>query len=333
MPHPGNNALALSCSVVRICRLRRRVQTAKPAPDVEARVKPWKRSHPGFYVHSLGRKPPWMWNPHHGERRRSEWRRRFPRRRRILVSWRQKRPVRSSEGWEVVVDNARGESNVARQVRRLPLKAARLLEQLRRRGAGITTVAEPSHVRPYGSRPRHLRNDRFCKHGYWNVVPYAAVKGWHKLQVSPIGAVPQRDRRPHLIVDYSFSDLNAETLQITPTEPMQFGRALHRVLRRIVEADARYGPVHLAKIDLGTIQGYTEAGHGFAHISGRTATNRVSTHSSSHGVGGVASLFHRVDGDRVRLGELTSPTESGVRHTSLARGHRGNSANGRSHCS
>ena len=90
----------------------------------------------------------------------------------------------------------------------------------------------------------------FCEQGYWIVLPYSAVKEWRTLRVSPIGAVPQRDRRPRLIVDYSFSDLNAETLPLAPAEAMQFGRALQRVLKRIVEADARYGPVHLAKIDI-----------------------------------------------------------------------------------
>eukprot|EP00957_Ditylum_brightwellii_P189603 14432550-Ditylum_brightwellii.AAC.1 len=31
---------------------------------------------------------------------------------------------------------------------------------------------------------------------------------------------------------------------------MQFGRALHRLLRRIVLADPAFGPVHIAKVDL-----------------------------------------------------------------------------------
>jgi hypothetical protein len=167
-------------------------------------------------------------------------------------------------GWEAVVNRARGESNIARQVRRLPHKAARLLEHLRRRGAGVTTVAEPwtpkrrdEAVARGAHKSAHM--DRafvfdeltdFCKQGYWIVLPYSEVREWRMLRISPIGAVPQRDRRPRLIVDYSFSDLNAETLQLAPTEAMQFGRALQRVFKHIVEADPRYGPVHLAKIDI-----------------------------------------------------------------------------------
>jgi hypothetical protein len=62
--------------------------------------------------------------------------------------------------------------------------------------------------------------------------------------------VPQRDRRPRLIVDYTFSGLNQDTLQLAPREAMQFGRALQRVFTTLVHADARYGPVHMAKIDV-----------------------------------------------------------------------------------
>ena len=62
--------------------------------------------------------------------------------------------------------------------------------------------------------------------------------------------VPQRDCRPRLIVDYNFLDVNAETILLAPAEAMQFGRALQRVLKRIVEADRRFGPNYLSKIDI-----------------------------------------------------------------------------------
>lgn len=167
-------------------------------------------------------------------------------------------------GWEAVVNEVRGESNLAKDVRRLPHKAARLLEHLRRRGAGVVTRTEPwteqrrdeavrrgAHQSAHGDREFVFAEMQdFCDQGYWIVLPYSEVKHWGTLRVSPIGAVPQRDRRPRLIVDYSFSDLNAETLQLAPAEAMQFGRSLQRVLKRIVEADARYGPVYLAKIDI-----------------------------------------------------------------------------------
>ena len=91
----------------------------------------------------------------------------------------------------------------------------------------------------------------FCRQGYWAVLPaYDSVRQWINLRISPLGVVPQRDRRPRLIVDYSFSGVNDDTLTLAPRESMQFGRALKRVLRTIVRADPKYGPVYLSKIDI-----------------------------------------------------------------------------------
>jgi hypothetical protein len=46
------------------------------------------------------------------------------------------------------------------------------------------------------------------------------LKGLH---ISPIGMVPQRNRHPHTIVDYSFYNLNDDTALVAPNESMQFG--------------------------------------------------------------------------------------------------------------
>ena len=51
-------------------------------------------------------------------------------------------------------------------------------------------------------------------------------------------------------MDYSFSAVNAETVPLAPSEAMQFGRALQRVMTRVVQAERRYGHVYLAKIDI-----------------------------------------------------------------------------------
>ena len=82
------------------------------------------------------------------------------------------------------------------------------------------------------------------------MLPYEVVQAWTDLRLSPLGVVPRRDRRPRLIVDYSFSALNEDTVQLAPKEAMQFGRALERVLTTIVTSHARYGPVHMSKIDI-----------------------------------------------------------------------------------
>ena len=52
----------------------------------------------------------------------------------------------------------------------------------------------------------------------------------------PLGVVPQRDRRPRLIVDYTFSGVSGDTLRLAPRKAMQ--------------AHPRYEPVYLAKIDV-----------------------------------------------------------------------------------
>ena len=43
---------------------------------------------------------------------------------------------------------------------------------------------------------------------YWVVLPYRQVRELENLRISPLGVVPQRDRRPRIIVNYSFSGLN-----------------------------------------------------------------------------------------------------------------------------
>jgi hypothetical protein len=84
----------------------------------------------------------------------------------------------------------------------------------------------------------------------WLVFPFSQVRNLPNLRVSPIGVVPQRDRRPRTIVDYSYSGINQETCPIAPTDAMQFGTALQRVIEDIVNANPRFGPVHLCKVDI-----------------------------------------------------------------------------------
>lgn len=168
------------------------------------------------------------------------------------------------KGWRAFVSDVRGPPNISTTVQHLPHKAARLLRHLGTRGASVTV-----HTPPWPSERKHQALNRgphksshgerefvnaemldFCRQGYWVVLPQDVVMDWPSLRVSPLGVVPQRNRRPRLIVDYSFSDVNAETVPLAPTEAMQFGRALQRVISTIVHADGRYGPVYLAKIDI-----------------------------------------------------------------------------------
>ena len=84
----------------------------------------------------------------------------------------------------------------------------------------------------------------------WVVLPYSAVKEFKDLRLSPPGVVPQRGRRPRWIVDYTWWKVNEETLPLAPSDAMQFGHALDRILREILLADPALGPINMLKLDI-----------------------------------------------------------------------------------
>ena len=86
--------------------------------------------------------------------------------------------------------------------------------------------------------------------GQWIVLPAKAIKHLPGLRVSLMGMKEERDRRDRVIIDYSHSAVNADTLPLVATEAMQFGHALNRVLREVLLANPVYGPVRLMKIDI-----------------------------------------------------------------------------------
>ena len=65
-----------------------------------------------------------------------------------------------------------------------------------------------------------------------------------------MGVVPQRERRPGTIVDYTSSGVNQEAAWGAPLEAMQFGKALERILQRILAANRRHSPTYMLKLDL-----------------------------------------------------------------------------------
>jgi hypothetical protein len=91
------------------------------------------------------------------------------------------------------------------------------------------------------------------REGYWCVLPFTAVAHMSKLKLSPAGVVPQRERRPRIILDYSFpphDNVNSASLPIAPTHAMQFGKAFQRLIQRIVYCNKNHGPPYMAKLDL-----------------------------------------------------------------------------------
>ena len=166
-------------------------------------------------------------------------------------------------GLEAFVDLRRGRSDFT-SLRKLRHKARRLLRQYKHRGAPVVLSTPPwttDRVEaalergPHKSCAEHIAflRDEFLgmiNKGQWAVLPYSAVKDLPGLRLSPPGVIPQRDRRPRWIVDYTFSNLNNELLDIAPLDSMQFGRALERIIRHIVLADPTLGPTYLIKADV-----------------------------------------------------------------------------------
>jgi hypothetical protein len=86
--------------------------------------------------------------------------------------------------------------------------------------------------------------------GQWIVIPYDLAKTLPGLRLSPPGVIPQRGRRPRWICDYSWYNVNDDTLPLAPSEAMQFGHALERFLREILLANPKFGPPHMIKLDI-----------------------------------------------------------------------------------
>ena len=84
----------------------------------------------------------------------------------------------------------------------------------------------------------------------WVVLPAADVANLPGLCISPPDVIPQRDQRPRWICDYTWSEVNKDSLPLAPLEAMQFGHALDRILRELILADPALGPVQLLKLDI-----------------------------------------------------------------------------------
>jgi hypothetical protein len=86
--------------------------------------------------------------------------------------------------------------------------------------------------------------------GKWVLLPADLVLKEPNLRLSPLGVVPQRERQPRTICDYSFFLVNLDTIPLAPAESMQFGRALWQILSTVHHGDPHLGPIFLSKIDI-----------------------------------------------------------------------------------
>ena len=169
-----------------------------------------------------------------------------------------------NRNWPQFVRRVRTRPCLHHHVQNLPHPAAKYLGQLRTIGAPVQcstpdwTLNRRNDAAYRGSHQSASQYLSFSesemadmiRKGYWIALPYAVVKDLPNLQLSPMGVVPQRERRPRTIVDYTFSGVNQEAARGAPLEAMQFGKALDRILQRILAANPRHGPTYILKIDL-----------------------------------------------------------------------------------
>jgi hypothetical protein len=51
-------------------------------------------------------------------------------------------------------------------------------------------------------------------------------------------------------MDYTFNGVNQASVNLAPTQAMQFGGALQRILQRLAYCNPQFGPPLMAKVDL-----------------------------------------------------------------------------------
>jgi hypothetical protein len=168
------------------------------------------------------------------------------------------------QDWARYAKSSRTRNHLHEDVGTIQHPAAKFLEHLRTNGVPIRMMDENwtsemlaeraqrgSHqsTKAYVDFVREEMAD-FDEKSFWTILPLATIQHIPNLRLSPLGCVPQRDRRPRLINDLSFYEINKNTVCMAPPDAMQFGRALERVLHKIKHADPRHGPVYLCKIDI-----------------------------------------------------------------------------------
>ena len=167
------------------------------------------------------------------------------------------------KGWKNFVTHRRKRGDFA-DVSSIPHPAKRLLQHYKVHGAPVkfstrpwkeATIERALARGPHRSCMEHIEflHEEFIdmiNKQQWIILPYSEAKKLPGLRLSPPGVVPQRGRRPRWIVDYSWWNVNDETLPLAPKEAMQFGHALDRILREILLADPALGPVYLSKLDI-----------------------------------------------------------------------------------
>jgi hypothetical protein len=172
-------------------------------------------------------------------------------------------------GWRHFIHRLQQPTDYADNLANIPHSAGTYLHRLVKCGVPAPSASPPwsstylkatlrrgPHSSATGQYRTFLHRDLLdmINKGYWAILPFRAVKAFPHLKLSPAGVDPQRTRRPHPIMDYSFTGVNQASLPLSPLPSMQFGHALPRLLQRIAYANPSHGPLLLLKLDL--VDGY-----------------------------------------------------------------------------
>ena len=166
--------------------------------------------------------------------------------------------------WTDLFHRIKGRSNFASSLNHLRHQAAPFLQRYAQKGVPVVLTSKPwtlqqkDQAMRRGNHPSTRAFQDFMRtemadmrsKGMFIVLPYQHVRSFPELRISPLGCVPQRERRPRIINDYTYSGVNGTTLKMAPEEAMQWGRTLHRILWYVHTADRRHGPVLMSKTDL-----------------------------------------------------------------------------------
>ena len=169
-----------------------------------------------------------------------------------------------AKDWVSFFDAQRDSRGDWGEVKNLPHSAAGLLHHYKTKGVPVTMKTERwTYQRklaalargPHKSAKEHVEFLReeyaaMIKKGHWTLIPARLIMDHPDLRLSPLGVVPQRDRRPRTISDYSYFGVNEDTAALAPQEAMQFGRALYRLLQKVHDSNPRLGAVRMAKVDI-----------------------------------------------------------------------------------
>jgi hypothetical protein len=121
-------------------------------------------------------------------------------------------------GWHCVLRRTRNRGDLRPVIKNSRHPAIELLKYLGKHGTPVLM-----HTPPWSTELRKEQLDRgshkscdehfcflreemmeFALSGFWTLLPFRLVKDMANLCISPLGIIPQRDRRARLIADYSF---------------------------------------------------------------------------------------------------------------------------------